>query len=469
MPRINRFREITFTFLLDALILCLAWFLFYITETRMLDQFIERSNFTPLTLGFVHVAFWLVVTSGMGLYKKLYLISRFDEFLKVLKATITGTLILYFVSTLDPRINFQDATSTTAIYFFYVGFCLSVNRFVIRTVQRMYAVRGKGLHRAIIVGTGKSAQTVFEDLQRNKTLGMQVLGFIHLNGKADETEPLVNEKEILGELSEIGSVINNLEIQEVIVALEPERREDLVRVISSVDYPDISLKLLPDFFQLVNGLNKTNQIFGLPLIDVSPAPLSYHERFLKRLLDVVVSLVVLVLSVPLMLIISILIKTTSEGPVIYRQKRVGRNGKNFTMYKFRTMVDDAEAKSGPTWARENDPRITNVGHWLRKLRLDELPQFINVLKGDMSLVGPRPERPHFVEKFQKQIPLYTRRLRVKPGITGWAQVKWKYDTSLDDVIEKTKYDLFYVENMSLRMDFKILINTIFTVVRAKGK
>lgn len=469
MPRINRFREITFTFLLDALILCLAWFLFYITETRMLDQFIERSNFTPLTLGFVHVAFWLVVTSGMGLYKKLYLISRFDEFLKVLKATITGTLILYFVSTLDPRINFQDAISTTAIYFFYVGFCLSVNRFVIRTVQRMYAVRGKGLHRAIIVGTGKSAQTVFEDLQRNKTLGMQVLGFIHLNGKADETEPLVNEKEILGELSEIGSVINNLEIQEVIVALEPERREDLVRVISSVDYPDISLKLLPDFFQLVNGLNKTNQIFGLPLIDVSPAPLSYHERFLKRLLDVVVSLVVLVLSVPLMLIISILIKTTSEGPVIYRQKRVGRNGKNFTMYKFRTMVDDAEAKSGPTWARENDPRITNVGHWLRKLRLDELPQFINVLKGDMSLVGPRPERPHFVEKFQKQIPLYTRRLRVKPGITGWAQVKWKYDTSLDDVIEKTKYDLFYVENMSLRMDFKILINTIFTVVRAKGK
>jgi len=469
LPRINRFREITFTFLLDALILCLAWFLFYITETRMLDQFIERSSFTPLTLGFVHVAFWLTVTSGMGLYKKLYLISRFDEFLKVLKATITGTLILYFVSTLDPRINFQDAISTTAIYFFYVGFCLSVNRFVIRTVQRMYAVRGKGLHRAIIVGTGKSAQTVFEDLQRNKTLGMQVLGFIHLNGKAGESEPLVNEKEILGELSEIGSVISNLEIQEVIVALEPERREDLVRVISSVDYPDISLKLLPDFFQLVNGLNKTNQIFGLPLVDVSPAPLSYHERFLKRMLDVIVSLVVLLLSIPLIIIISILIKTTSEGPVIYRQKRVGRNGRNFTMYKFRTMIDNAEAKSGPTWASDNDPRITNVGQWLRKLRLDELPQFINVLKGDMSLVGPRPERPHFVEKFQKQIPLYTRRLRVKPGITGWAQVKWKYDTSLDDVIEKTKYDLFYVENMSLRMDFKILINTIFTVVRAKGK
>jgi len=466
---INRFRERTFTFLMDALILCLAWFLFYITETRMLDQFIERSNFTALTLGFVHVLFWLTVSLGMGLYKKLYLISRFDEFLKVLKTTITGTLILYFISTLDVRISFQNAISTTAIYFFYVGFCLSINRFVIRTVQRMYAVRGKGLHRAIIVGTGKSAQTVFEDLQRNKTLGMQVLGFIHLNSEPEVENSHVNQQEILGELSEIRSVINSLEIQEVIVALEPERREELVRVISSVDYPDISLKLLPDFFQLVNGLNKTNQIFGLPLIDVSPTPLSYHERLFKRFLDVFVSLFVLVVTAPLIVVISILIKSTSKGPVIYLQKRVGRNGKIFTMYKFRTMVNDAEAKSGPTWASDDDPRITKVGQWLRKLRLDELPQFLNVLKGDMSLVGPRPERPHFVERFQKQIPLYARRLRVKPGITGWAQVKWKYDGSLDDVIEKTKYDLFYVENMSLRMDFKILLNTIFTVIRAKGK
>ncbi len=469
MANTNRFREITFTLLLDALILCLAWFLFYTIESDMLHQFFSSSNYSVVSLGIIHVIYWLTVALAMGLYNKLYLISRFDEFLKVVKATITGTLVLYFISTLDARINFQDAISTTAAYFFFVGFCLSVNRFVIRTVQRMYAVRGKGLHRAVIVGTGKTAKTAYEDLLRNKTLGMQVLGFVHLNGKSKNYPVTVNESEILCELSDLGNIISELKIQEVIVALEPERREELVRVISSVDYPDISLKLLPDFFQLVNGLNKTNQIFGLPLIDISPVPLSYGERFLKRLMDVIVSLIVLILTLPLLIVIAIIIKTTSDGPALYRQKRVGKNGKVFTMYKFRTMVNNAEAETGPTWAVDNDPRITKTGQWLRKLRLDELPQFFNVLKGDMSLVGPRPERPHFVEKFQKQIPLYSRRLRVKPGITGWAQVKWKYDNSLDDVKEKTKYDLFYVENMSMRMDFKILINTIFTVIRAKGQ
>ena len=162
-------------------------------------------------------------------------------------------------------------------------------------------------------------------------------------------------------------------------------------------------------------------------------------------------------------------KLDSPGPIIYPQKRVGRKGRIFTMYKFRTMFADAESKSGPMWATENDPRVTRLGYWLRKLRIDEIPQLLNVLQGTMSLVGPRPERPHFVDQFRHQIPLYTRRLRVRPGITGWAQVKWKYDTSLDDVKEKTKYDLYYVENISLRMDMKILIITLLTMMKAKGQ
>jgi exopolysaccharide biosynthesis polyprenyl glycosylphosphotransferase len=193
------------------------------------------------------------------------------------------------------------------------------------------------------------------------------------------------------------------------------------------------------------------------------------ERVVKRLIDIVVSLIVLVAGLPLWILIAILIKIDSRGPVIYKQERVGKDGKIFTLYKFRSMHENAEALTGPTWAMKNDPRVTRVGKILRKLHLDEIPQFVNVLKGDMSLIGPRPERPVFVEKLSKEIPLYRRRLKVKPGITGWAQVKYKYDESIEDVKKKLQYDLFYIENMSLRMDLKIIAYTILHILSGKGQ
>jgi lipopolysaccharide/colanic/teichoic acid biosynthesis glycosyltransferase len=171
----------------------------------------------------------------------------------------------------------------------------------------------------------------------------------------------------------------------------------------------------------------------------------------------------------LMALVALLIRLDSPGPVIYSQERVGQHGKPFRIYKFRSMVQDAEKMTGPQWAAKNDPRITRVGRWIRKLRIDEIPQFWNVLKGEMSLVGPRPERPYFVEKFKKEIPLYTRRLRVRPGISGWAQIKGAYDSSIDDVKQKLQYDLFYLENMSLRMDLKILLNTVYVILTGRGQ
>jgi len=466
---LRRNRENFFTGVLDALILSLAWYLFYTSEQSILDSYLSSSDFSLLSLGSLHVIFWILVFIFMGLYKKIYLASRFDEFVKVVKATITGTLILYFVITIDSRFAFQDVITTTIVYMGLLGGLMIINRFTIRTIQKIYAQQGRGLHRAIIVGTGKMAQMAYEDLLRNKTMGMEVFGFVHVNGIHPEPPVAVAESDILCELNDINDILQKLEIQDIIVALEPDRRRDLVQVISKVDHPDITLKLLPDFYELVGGLNKTNQIFGLPLIEITPSPMPAWEKITKRLMDLVISTVVLIVASPVMATIAVAIRSTSDGPVIYRQRRVGRKGKVFTMLKFRTMKNNAEAESGPTWATEDDPRVTKVGGWLRKLRLDELPQFWNVLRGDMSLVGPRPERPYFVEQFHKEIPLYSRRHRVRPGITGWAQVKWKYDASLDDVREKTKYDLFYVENMSLRIDFKILINTFFTVIRAKGQ
>jgi len=469
LPAKNRNRETLFTALLDALVLCMSWYLFTIINPDLTISISDSENISFVVLGLINAIYWLVIFSLMGLYKKLYLISRFDEFIKVVKATFIGTLILYFYATLDGNLLIVDAFSSVSIYALLVGGSITANRFVIRSIQRFYALRGKGLHRALIIGTGKNALSAFDDLSRNKSLGMQVVGFVYVPNGRNGQMIHVDEDEIMGELDDIDQIVSRMEIQDLIVALEPEKRDDLVKILSRVSNPDVTLKLLPDFYQLVSGLNKTNQIFGLPLIEISPDLMPLWEKIAKRGMDIVISLSVLLVMLPMMFAITIAIRATSNGSAIYSQKRVGKKGRLFTMYKFRTMYQDAEAETGPTWASENDPRVTKVGAWLRKTRLDEIPQFYNVLKGEMSLVGPRPERPYFVEQFKNEIPMYSRRLRVRPGITGWAQVKWKYDSSLDDVKEKTKYDLFYVENMSLRMDFKILINTVFSMVRAKGQ
>ncbi len=467
-------REIISTIISDYIFLILAWYVFYYLRFELGLGNIPAS-IGPYSLfipGAVISVFWIAIFGIFGLYRQLYLISRFDEMIRVGKITIIGTLILFFLLFIDSlgwsSDNLHQAKWVTLTYWLVVFACVSTSRFILRTIQKHLALRGKGLHRAFIVGTGTAAQSVHDNLERHRTSGMNVVGFLRLNGVENE-DIRVDRDLVIGDISQVKELILNYKVQEVIVALEQDERDYLIKILDRIDIPGVSVKILPDFHQMITGLNQTNQIFGLPLIDVMPDPMPTWEKFFKRMMDIALSLLILIPALPLMAIIALLIRLTSTGPAIFRQKRVGKYDRVFTMNKFRTMYIDAEKESGPVWAIDNDPRITPVGYWLRKLRLDELPQFLNVLKGDMSLVGPRPERPYFVEQFKKKIPLYSRRLRVRPGITGWAQVKWKYDENLEDVKEKTKYDLFYVENISLKMDFKILINTVMTVLKGKGQ
>lgn len=310
---------------------------------------------------------------------------------------------------------------------------------------------------------------MLDELSKFPALGYNVIGFIgEKNFKRHELLSYKN-RPLFGNINDIERIIKEENAQELIFALEGSSRRKVMDVVDQCNGLQVNFKIVPDLYDIVIGQARTNQIYGFPLIDIMPQFIPEWERKIKRLMDIVISTVILTVFSPLWLLIALAIKIDSKGPVLYKQKRVGKDGKEFTIYKFRSMIHEAESMTGPRWAEREDARITRIGRLIRPARLDEAPQFLNVLKGEMSLIGPRPERPYFVEKFKHQIPFYSCRLKVQPGITGWAQIKGAYDTSFENVKTKLQYDLFYLENMSLRMDLKILLNTIYVMLMGKGQ
>ena len=338
---------------------------------------------------------------------------------------------------------------------------VSLGRIIIRSIQRNLLEKGIGLRNTLIVGDGEKAVNLKKMIEKYHQLGYNIIGFISLKEKS------IIKEDKLGSIENISEIIKKNDVMEILIALEPNEKEKLIDVIRYCTEEKVNMKILPDMYEIVSGMAKTNQIYGVPLIEVMPDIMSPAGKLTKRLMDVVISFFTLILLSPLLLLVSVIIKLTSKGPVLYRQVRVGRKGEEFIMYKFRTMIMNSE-EYGPEWAGEKDPRITKTGRILRKLYIDEIPQMVNVLKNEMSLIGPRPERPFFVEQLKKEIPYYYKRLSVKPGITGWAQIKHKYDSSLEDVKTKVQYDFYYIENMSLKLDFKIMINTVIVILLMKG-
>jgi len=279
--------------------------------------------------------------------------------------------------------------------------------------------------------------------------------------------------EIRGELkitkSQLKEIILNNQVSDVVLALEKLEHNRMMEVITQANGSPVSIKIVPDMYEVISGLARTEQIYGIPLIQVNPNLNTLYNRYSKRVLDLLISIPVFLLISPFWGIISILIKLDSTGPVLYKQDRIGENHRKFTIRKFRSMKYDAEMKTGPIWATDADPRITRVGGWLRRFRLDEIPQLLNVIKGEMSIIGPRPERPFFMEQLMQEFPFYYRRHKIRPGITGWAQIKQPYDRDINDVRKKLKYDFYYIENLSFSLDMKILANTAWVMLSGKGR
>jgi exopolysaccharide biosynthesis polyprenyl glycosylphosphotransferase len=428
------------------------------------DKTILPIRINLMVLGVLNI-FWLCLFGLFGLYGRWKYTSRFDEIISLYKTITVGGVVFLVIA-------FSQSPTLTKSKLIALGYWASLvlltgaGRFAFRSAQRHLLLRGIGLRPSIIVGRRDTVRSMIHRINDAPALGYNIVGVILTEKKHLKRD--IAGKTVLGSLTDLHGVIGRHGITDVLIALEFRNEEEIFTIVSSAGSYDVDFSIMPGPADILAGRMMFNHIYGFPMIHILVEPMPPWEKNVKRIMDIFVSICVTVVFFPIVLAIAIAIKLDSPGKVFYKQERLGYREKPFNVWKFRSMRTDAEKVSGPVWAGKDDPRITRIGSILRKLRLDELPQMYNILRGEMSLVGPRPERRFFVEQLTRKIPYYALRLRVKPGLTGWAQIKHNYDRSLDDVREKLKYDLYYIENMSLRMDFKILFATVYVVLTHKG-
>jgi len=402
----------------------------------------------------------LIVFFIYRLYHQRRAVSRVDEFYAVFGAVSIGTMMSVAVTALTFKNSVVELDFSRAmiVYAWLLTIALvTLGRLVHNVFLGRARVAGWGRDRVLIVGTGDVAQMILQKIQWSPWLAYEVVGVVAKNGNGNPPPENVLGVPVLGLTDDLPQLIDGHRINEVIIALPEVSHQETLGIIALCDRSTISVKVFPDVFQFIAGQVGIDDLGGLPLLSVRDVALRGWKLTVKRGVDVMGSVALLALLSPLMLLVALLVKLESPGPVFYVQERMGLDARPFSMLKFRSMRQDAE-QNGPGWTRPNDPRRTRLGATMRRLNIDELPQFINVLIGDMSLVGPRAERPVYVEQFKKSIPRYMDRHREKAGLTGWAQVNGlRGDTS---ITERTKYDLWYIENWSLLLDLKILIRTV---------
>ncbi len=453
--------------LIDWLSAILSWGTFFYFRKTKIEQVEFTTNDTFYQGLIIVPLIWLFIYLLQGTYSEVKRLYRSRIIGLTLTGTIFGAIFLFFFLLLDDEINgYKQYYDSLLLLFLVHLFSTIIPRFIFVSILVKRIHKRKFGFSTLIIGGSQKAVDIFNEITNlPKGTGNLFKGFINING----IDRLLEDKlPYLGHIDEVEKVLSKHDIEEVIVALESTEHDKIKNIISRLEGGEVKIKVLPDMYDILSGSVEMTNIFGALLINVNTEVMSIWQRTVKRIIDISVSIIALILLVPVFFILSILVKTSSPGPILFLQERIGKNGRVFKIIKFRTMYINSE-KNGPQLSSTDDPRITKIGRLMRKTRLDEFPQFFNVLIGDMSLVGPRPERMFYINQIAAIEPQFLQLTKVRPGITSWGQVKYGYAENVEQMLDRMKFDLLYLKNRTLSLDFKIMLFTILIVFRGTGK